>query len=173
MTAQTPVTRTVTVTAKDGVLGSILSIWTSDSPLDQERGGKWGAEAKQGYHLGLCEFRDSLFSDWPGIQAQSCCSGSRKEAGGAGTHRVSYNQGSENFSWRGSTIPPVPGSETGVGREGRVWRRKVLAYVEITVSPGKQRSSQPWLKARGWPCELREASMAPPNHGAAASEEGN
>ena len=80
MTAQTPVTRTVTVTAKDGVLGSVLSPWTSDSPLDQERGGKWGAEAKQGYRLGLCEFRDSLFSDWPGIQAQSCCSGSGEVA---------------------------------------------------------------------------------------------
>lgn len=85
---------------------------------DQERGGKWGAEAKQGHHLGLCEFRDSLFSDWPGIQAQSCCSGSRKETGGAGTPRVSYNQGSENFSWRGSKIPLVPGSETGGGGGG-------------------------------------------------------
>lgn len=108
------------VTAKDGVLGSTLSIWTSDFPLDQERGGKRGAEAKQGYHLGLCEFGDSLFSDWPRIQAQSCCSGSRKEAGGAGTHRVIYKQGSENFSWRGTTIPPVPGSETGVGG-GKCW----------------------------------------------------
>ena len=48
---------------------------------------------------------------------------------------------------------------------------EVLAYVEITASPGKQRSSQPWLKARGWPWELREASMAPPSRGAAASHE--
>lgn len=39
--------RVVIMTAKDGALGSILSIWSIDFPLDQERGEKQGAEAKQ------------------------------------------------------------------------------------------------------------------------------
>lgn len=46
MTAWVPVIRIETVMAKDGVLDSILSIWPSDFPLDQEREGKQGAEAK-------------------------------------------------------------------------------------------------------------------------------
>lgn len=42
-----PTIRTVIMTAKDGALVSILSIWPSNFPLEQEKGRKRDAEPNQ------------------------------------------------------------------------------------------------------------------------------
>lgn len=59
------------MTVQDGALGSILNIWPSNCPLNQDRKRRGGAELRQCYYLGLCEFRETLFSGRSGTQAQS------------------------------------------------------------------------------------------------------